>query len=123
VIAGVVRSGREAVIDVRVRGPDRRERVVEAIVDTGFTGFLTLPSALIAALRASHLGRSRVLLADGTEALLDLYEIDIEWDGSWRTVRADAVDAQALVGMGLLAGYRFCLDAAAGGRVTIEALS
>ena len=122
-IAGVVIAGREAVVDLRVRGPGGGARLVEAIIDTGFTGFLTLPMALIAALRPTHLGRSRLLLADGTEVVLELYEVDIHWDGGWRTIRADAVGTNALVGMGLLAGYRLCLDATAGGRVTIEALS
>jgi clan AA aspartic protease len=123
VITGVVEAGREAVIDLLVRGPDGGERSISAIIDTGFTGFLTLPPALIASLQLIRVGWSRAALADGTEVALDLYQVDIHWDGSWRRVRADAVDAQALVGMGLLAGYRFCLDAVAGGRVTIEARS
>ncbi len=122
-IAGVVKAGREAVIDLLVRGPGGRERVVEAIIDTGFTGFLTLPVVLIAVLRPPRIGRSRVLLADGTEALLDLYEVEVNWDGRWRALRADAVDASALVGMGLLAGFRLCLDVTAGGRLTIEPLA
>jgi clan AA aspartic protease len=121
-IAGVVKAGREAVIDLLVRGSDGRERIVEAVIDTGFTGFLTLPVALIAALRPARIGRSRVLLADGTDVVLDLYEVEVNWDGRWRTVRADAVDMNALVGMGLLAGCSLCLDVVAGGRVIIEPL-
>jgi clan AA aspartic protease len=122
VIAGTVKAGREAAIDLRVRGTAAQEQVVEATIDTGFTGFLTLPMALIAALRPPRLGWSRARLADGTEVLLDVYAVEVNWDGAWCTVRANAVDTGALVGMGLLAGYRFCLDAVAGGRVVIEPL-
>ncbi|MGH2583610.1 MAG: clan AA aspartic protease [Dehalococcoidia bacterium] len=122
-IAGVVEAGREAVIELSVRGPDGREQAVNALIDTGFTGFLTLPSGLIQTLRATRIGRSRAVLADGAVVLLQLVEVDVDWDGAWRTVRANVVDTGALVGMGLLAGYRFCLDATVDGRVTIEALS
>ena len=121
-IEGIVKAGRDAVVDLLVRGAVGRERAVEATIDTGFTGFLTLPTALIVALGPLRLGWSRATLADGNEVLLDVYAVDVNWDGRWRAVRATAVNTNALVGMGLLAGYRFCLDAVAGGRVTIDAL-
>jgi predicted aspartyl protease len=38
-ITGVVTSSREAVIHVLVRGAHEQEAEVEAVIDTGFTGF------------------------------------------------------------------------------------
>src|SRR5215216_1170829 len=118
----MVRAGREAVIELSIRGRGGREQIIQAVIDTGFTRPLTLPNELIRTLRATHIGRSGAVLADGRTALLEIFEVEVYWDGAWRTVRANAIDTDALVGMGLLAGYRVYLDAVSGGRVTIEAL-
>jgi predicted aspartyl protease len=49
-IVGIVQTG-EARIGLTVRGAGGREREIEAVIDTGFTGSLTLPPPVIAALR------------------------------------------------------------------------
>lgn len=62
-ITGVVNVNREAVIRLVVAGPSGQQQEIEAIVDTGFTGFLTLPPALIAALGLSWLSRQPGILS------------------------------------------------------------
>jgi len=42
-IAGTVSAEREAVIPLIVRGVGAREQAIDVVVDTGFTGSLTLP--------------------------------------------------------------------------------
>ena len=42
-IAGVVTADREAHIRVTVRGPVVQEQQVEAVIDRGFDGWLSLP--------------------------------------------------------------------------------
>lgn len=121
-ISGVVRAGREAAIQLTVRGPGSREQIVDAIVDTGFDGFVTLRPSVIEALHLSPIARSRVILADGSVVPVAVYAATVLWDGRRVTVDANSMETDALVGMGLLAGYRFCLDAIDGGRVTIEPL-
>jgi predicted aspartyl protease len=44
-ITGVVNANREATMRLVVTGPDGQQVDTEAIIDTGFTGFLTLPPA------------------------------------------------------------------------------
>jgi hypothetical protein len=39
-ITGVVNASREAIIRLVITGPSRQQRDTEAIIDTGFTGFL-----------------------------------------------------------------------------------
>ena len=42
-IAGVVNAHAEAIIRLPVRAADGREQDIEAVLDTGFNGSLTLP--------------------------------------------------------------------------------
>ncbi|MDE3256895.1 MAG: hypothetical protein OYM47_03575 [Gemmatimonadota bacterium] len=51
VIAGIVTAYREAVISVTVRGHEEQAQEVEAVIDTGFDGWLTVPASLVAHLR------------------------------------------------------------------------
>ncbi len=120
-ISGVVNSDLEATVRLRIRGPGGQEQEIDAVIDTGFNGFLTLSPALVRQLSLTHLGQSRALLANGQEELLDLYEVTLLWDGQWRTVEADAADTDALVGMSLLYRYSVYIEAVEGGQVVIAA--
>jgi hypothetical protein len=53
----MVNANREATIRIVVSGPSGQQQEIEAIIDTGFTGFLTLPPALIQALGLAWLCR------------------------------------------------------------------
>ena len=46
-IVGVVTPDREPIIQIVVHGPSRREHHIEALVDTGFDGWLPLPAETI----------------------------------------------------------------------------
>ena len=72
-ITGVVNANREATIRLVAIGPQGHQQEIEVIIDTGFTGFLTLPPALIAALGLSWLCRQPGILADGRVELFDVY--------------------------------------------------
>ena len=96
------------------------EREVDATIDTGFNGFLTLPPFLVAALGLARLSRGRALLANGSEELFDIYGVTVLWDGLERHVEVDAVNVTPLVGMSLLAGYDLHIQVADGGYVVIQ---
>jgi predicted aspartyl protease len=51
-IVGAVNAWREAVIRLPLRGPRGQEQEIELVLDTGFSGSLTLPPALIAVFTA-----------------------------------------------------------------------
>lgn len=121
-ITGVVNANHEATIPLVVHAIHGQEEAIEAIIDTGFTGSLTLPPMLIKALGLPWLGRQRAKLGDGSERFFDVYAATILWDGQVRTVETDATDTEPLVGMCLLAGHEVRIQVLDGGNVTIEGL-
>ena len=104
-----------------MQGPARQKREVEAVVDTGYNGFLTLPPRLIAALGLTRQGRGRATLANGREDIFDIYDVTVLWDGQSRVIETDAADTTPLVGMALLNEHDLHIQVAIGGRITIEA--
>ena len=99
------------------------QQSVEAIIDTGFDGWLSLPPSLIAALGLPWRRRSRALLADGSETLFDIYEGLVGWDAGVRRIPIDEANAAPLVGMALLNGYELNVQVRTGGKVTIQPLA
>ena len=121
-ITGEVSAYREAVISVSVRGSGDREQEIDAVLDTGFTGFLTLPAPIIRYLDLPWHRRGRAMLADGTDSLFDIYEATVTWDGRPRRIAVDEVDCGPLVGMSLLYGNELRVEVVVGGRVVISPL-
>ena len=91
------------------------------MIDTGFTGFLTVTPALVTELGLSLEGISRATLADGSEVTFDVYDVAVLWDGQPRYVLADAAETTPLVGMRLLDSHNLNIDVVDGGRVIIQA--
>ncbi len=121
-ISGSVNALGEARVALTLRGSEDREVQVEAVVDTGFTGSLTLPSETIAELQFEWLGREAAILGDGSVRLFDVYVGIVLWDSEERTIEVTASETDALVGMGLIHGHLLQNQAVEGGRVTIEPL-
>ena len=121
-ISGHVNSSPEAVVSLVVRGPDGHEQGVEAVIDTGFTGQITLPTELITELGLPFLGQSRAVLGDGSEILYDVFEVSVIWDGGARLVNVDAAETEPLLGMGLLLGHELAIQVVPGGTVSIRPL-
>jgi clan AA aspartic protease len=121
-ITGVVSANLEPTIPLVVHDVTGQSHPLEAVIDTSFDGFLALPSALITSLGLPWLCSLQGLLADGTVHNFDAYVATITWDGQGRTVEAEAVNAQPLVGMSMLVGHELRMRVVVGGTVTIEAL-
>ena len=122
-IEGAVNAGYEAVIALRLRGPDGRTSDIEAVVDTGYSGFLTLPTALVAELGLPFAYMGQALLANDAEVDFDVYYVTVLWDGQPRDVEADATGSTPLVGMLLLGMHDLSIQVRDGGRVLIEAMA
>ena len=121
-ITGVVNADREAVIRLKVSGSNGQEQAIEAVIDTGFTGFLTLPPDSIASLGLPFHSRQQVILADGSVHSLNVHTGTVEWDGQVRRIEIDTADTTPLVGMAIMYGHKLTVEDIDGGKVTIEIL-
>jgi clan AA aspartic protease len=92
---------------------------IDAVIDTGFTGDLTLPNARIYALGLPWVGELVGQLADGSVQMIDIYDAILIWDGNPVTVRIQAVETTPLLGTRLLAGHELKIPFVLGGAVTI----
>jgi clan AA aspartic protease len=119
---GVVNVRNEAILRLRVIGPKAVHIEVDAVIDTGLTGSLVLPTTVVAAIGLVRRSGGTALLADGTVRQFDTYGADVEWDGSPRGVVVSAVGNEALVGMGLLAGHELRVEVKPGGLVEVRPL-
>ncbi len=121
-IRGVVNARLEIVVRLRISGPAGIEAEVDAVVDTGFTRFLTLPPETVDALGLSWEMEGNLTLADGSVGAFSIYTADVDWGGSLRTVPVSAVGDTALAGMKLLDGHELWAEVFPGGAVEIRPL-
>jgi predicted aspartyl protease len=72
--------------------------MIDAVIDTGFSGFLTLPSDTISTLGFSWEDRDVATLGDGTFCTFEVYVGLVIWDGQYREIYIkDVVKALNLV--------------------------
>jgi clan AA aspartic protease len=125
-ILGIVNANREATIQIVILGlgGEQHEAAIEivAIIDTGFTGFLTVPPALIQRLDLPWLCREPGILADGSVENFDVYVATVMWNGERRTIEVEAVESESLLGMGMLERYSLFIEVEEGGSVAIGPL-
>jgi clan AA aspartic protease len=121
-IRGRVTADRDVTIPLDIAGPNQQWQRTEAVIDTGFNGFLTLPPALVHTLRLPLVGNRRAALGDGSVVVLDVYLATVLWHDQEREVLVLQADSDPLVGMSLLYGNRVTLYIVDDGDVLIDEL-
>ena len=110
----------EAVVNLEILNFQGVPQNLKVIVDTGCTGWLTLPVSVIANLGFSFEKFGRATLADGSEIAFSIYEANLRWDGRTLKIRVDAVNSEPLLGMSLMQGCKLTVEDIVGGTVSIE---
>lgn len=95
---------------------------IEAVIDTGFTGYLTLPRTLINRLKLQQAGEQITILGDENRVVLKRHIAKVLWHGAERNVYVLQAEGGPLIGMSLLYGSRLILDVVTDGEVTIDVL-
>ncbi|HAC62544.1 MAG TPA: clan AA aspartic protease [Cyanothece sp. UBA12306] len=121
-MTGIVNPRREAIIQFAVLGENNQRQGIKAVIDTGYTGFLTLPSAIITKLGLTWYMQEEGILGNGSLCLFNVFEATVIWDGHLKSIEVNESETDPLVGMGLLEGYELNIQGFVGGLVTIKPL-
>ena len=111
-----------AMLDVPFLLSDSSQIEAPFVVDTGFTGQLTLPVQDVETLQLELIGTKRALLADNTAFNYPVYRADILWNGIKKSVVVMAMGERPLLGTGLLEGHTLKIHFVENGTVLIEPL-
>ncbi len=117
----IVNQSCEATLPIVIKN-NATTQLIDTVIDTEFSGFLTLPFDIIAALELSWEGRDVATLGDGTSCTFEVYMAIVIWDGQYREIYVNESETVPLIGMRLLRGYNLRIQTIEGGTVTIEAL-
>ncbi len=122
-IQGVVNAAYEAVVSLTLQSAEGRTQEIEAVLDTGYTGFLTLPPTLVSELGLPFAYVGRAFLANDDQVEFNVHNVTLLWDGELRDIEADATGSTPLVGMLLLDGHSLNIEVESGGEVVIQAMA
>ena len=121
-IHGAVNADLEAIVPLLIQDAAGQVHQIEAVIDTGFSGFVTLPPALVAAWGLPWLCQDQGVLADGSVIAFDVHRATVMWDGQPRRVDTEAVDVRSLIGTAMLDGHKVDMEVKNAGNVTIQAI-
>jgi predicted aspartyl protease len=120
-IRGTVNESKEPRVEVTVVGSNG-QRTVTAIIDTGLTRHLTLPSGVIPDLGCDWSFREQAVLGSGAIHVFDVFTAEIVWSSGRAAIAILATETTPLIGMSLIAGHRLQIEAVQGGSVILEPL-
>ncbi|MGF1602111.1 MAG: clan AA aspartic protease [Thermosynechococcaceae cyanobacterium] len=93
------------------------------MIDTGFTGYLSLPPEAVSLMGLPFVHDLSASLADNSEVLLPVHEAVIIWGREERVVPTIVTGRRPLLGTALLDGQELIIRFTESGLVRIEALS
>ena len=121
-ISGTVFPDRQARLTVELLSADGQFQPFEFILDTGFTGDLSLSHRTLQQLAVISDGELPLELADGSRTSTPTWTATVLWDNNPRPVLILESDGEPLLGMGLLWQNRITLEARPYGSVVITRL-
>ena len=122
-MTGRANDSLEAEVAVELSNDAGQSISVAAIVDTGFTGALSISGRIADQLDWPVTEAVPIELADGSRRLILAYEGLVLWEGRRRAILALQTDGPVLLGMGLMLNERIVIDVRPGGPVEITSLA
>ena len=112
--------GLEARIDIGIAGSNSIFQTVAVVVDTGYSGALTLPEPIAHELGLRSTQRRHVTLANGQTEQVGACAARLLWNGQPIDVLAHLMGDKPMIGTTLLAHCRLTIDWWDGGDVIVE---
>ena len=122
-IEGVVNASREVVVPIHIGRAEAETRPIDAVIDTGYGGFLTLPEQVVDELALTLSDFVEVVVADGRVVLVAAHEAVVFCDDQPREVLVHVLPGAPLVGTAMLDEHHVSFDMRPGGNVSIHRLS
>ena len=113
-------TGLEARISVDIVGITQIYQTLEVVVDTGYTGWMSLPEPIINDIGLDHAGTRPATLANGQTVPTDAYNAGLLWHGQPIDIVVQALNSKPMIGAELLANSRLSIDWWDGGDVIVE---
>ena len=121
-IRGKVDAQRQAWVQLEIKGGDGHFQSIDAVVDTGFDGHLTLSPELIQGLNLEPKLETNVILATGLREKVNTWSGDVLWHDRLRSMLILEPIGFPLVGMELLESSQLSIQIRVNGDVRIEKL-
>ncbi len=118
-IVGLVNEKLEATIPLSIVAAGTTLLPIEAVIDTGFSGYLTLPHVFIESLDLEWCLNAEATLGDGSVHDFDVYQAVVLWDGQERAIEVAEAEVDPLVGMSLIQGFLLQIHAVKSGKVQL----
>lgn len=115
-------ENRQALIPITYRLPEQPDIVIEHVVDTGFTGELTLPPPAITAMGLPFAYDEDIKLANDSKDQVPVHVATIHWQGKDSAVRVFATGRRPLFGTALTDRKELVIQFADNGLVTVDDL-
>ncbi len=123
ICTGFVSDDLEALIPLELASPQNVPIPIMAVIDTGFNGYLTLPSDHIASLELPFHSFAEAQLGDGQTVALRKFEGNVLWNNELRPLTVLETQGAPLVGMAFLINHRVTLEVRVGGLIAIDSLN
>ena len=119
-IMGIINDRLELKVAIEISNEDGAFESVEAVLDTGFGGDLTLPIDAVERLGLKYSRRVPLILAGDQRMECVVYKGFVKWFGRTREIHVIAAEGQPLLGMTLLDGCKITIRVRPGGEALIE---
>ncbi len=119
-IIGKVNSIKQAVVSLELSGSDGQKEILEAVIDTGYDGYLSVTPSIAARLQLPFRETRTYELGSGELFDFPVHDVAIQWDGDLKIIASIVTEGGVLIGMSLLSGYTLFIDATYGGVVQID---
>ena len=119
-MTGEYQESDQILVTLTVGNEEGDEQEVDAVVDTGFGGYLMLTPEVVEALALPQTDVGTAVLAAGSIVRLAVHEVIVIWNEEERAVSAYVGEGDILIGMALLRGSVGAFDFSPGCLSTIE---